>query len=242
MQLTSVHKSPLSLPSGPGRLIVVTEGTLVVESTAGSWPLERDQAVWLCAGSAATLVSPESAVAAVMPIEAPVDRRAGPVTVTPLLRALVARLVDDTMAGAPPAPGSAVHAVVADELGRQSGTLEVPPALLDSRLQRLAARLLAADGLRLTLAEAGREVGMSARNLSRLVRRETGSSFGRWRQMLHVSAAIPRLAAGEPVASVAYAIGYESPSAFIAMFRRMTSMTPAEYADWMRAGGRQSPA
>jgi AraC-like DNA-binding protein len=44
-----------------------------------------------------------------------------------------------------------------------------------------------------------------------------------------LQAAIPALAAGEPVGKVARMVGYESPSAFVAAFRRETGMTPATY-------------
>jgi AraC-like DNA-binding protein len=40
---------------------------------------------------------------------------------------------------------------------------------------------------------------------------------------------MPALAAGEPVASVARHVGYESASAFVAAFRRETGRTPASY-------------
>jgi AraC-like DNA-binding protein len=54
-------------------------------------------------------------------------------------------------------------------------------------------------------------------------------TFGRWRTLLRLQAALPLLAAGEPVGRVARRVGYETPSAFIAAFRRETGLTPAAY-------------
>lgn len=54
-------------------------------------------------------------------------------------------------------------------------------------------------------------------------------SFGRWRQQLHIGLALQRLASGQSVMNVAFDLGYESTSAFIAMFRRMLGTTPARY-------------
>ncbi len=54
-------------------------------------------------------------------------------------------------------------------------------------------------------------------------------SFGRWRQQLHVGLALQRLADGESVTNIAIDLGYERPSAFTAMFRRMLGTTPARY-------------
>jgi AraC-like DNA-binding protein len=41
--------------------------------------------------------------------------------------------------------------------------------------------------------------------------------------------AVARLAEGQAVTTVAYDLGYESPSAFIAMFRRNLGHTPGRY-------------
>ena len=59
-------------------------------------------------------------------------------------------------------------------------------------------------------------------------------SFGAWRQQLRLLQALPLLAAGEPVTSVALSVGYESTSAFIARFRQVLGTTPGQY--YTRAG------
>jgi AraC-like DNA-binding protein len=46
---------------------------------------------------------------------------------------------------------------------------------------------------------------------------------------LRLQAALPALAAGEPVGKVARHVGYESASSFVAAFRRETGVTPAAY-------------
>jgi AraC-like DNA-binding protein len=58
---------------------------------------------------------------------------------------------------------------------------------------------------------------------------EAGVPFGRWRTLLRLQAALPLLAAGQPVSRVAGRVGYENPSAFVAAFRRQTGLTPASY-------------
>jgi transcriptional regulator, AraC family len=44
-----------------------------------------------------------------------------------------------------------------------------------------------------------------------------------------LSVALARLAQGETVLTVALELGYDSPSAFSAMFRRVLGVTPANY-------------
>jgi AraC-like DNA-binding protein len=87
-----------------------------------------------------------------------------------------------------------------------------------------------------TLAEWGRAVGASERTLARAFVTATGLPFGRWRTLLRLQSALPLLAGGEVVSRIAARVGYETPSAFIAAFRRETGTTPAAYF------GRTTPA
>jgi AraC-like DNA-binding protein len=80
-----------------------------------------------------------------------------------------------------------------------------------------------------SMAEWGREVGASSRTLARAFAASAGLPFGRWRALLRLQAALPALAAGEPVGNVARHVGYESASAFVAAFRKETGVTPARY-------------
>ena len=64
-----------------------------------------------------------------------------------------------------------------------------------------------------------------------------GMSFGRWRQQARLFAALEMLAQKKSVTEVAIAVGYDSVSAFIEMFRTMLGTTPQTYFR-----GRQEPA
>jgi AraC-like DNA-binding protein len=72
-------------------------------------------------------------------------------------------------------------------------------------------------------------LSMSRRTFTRLFRRETGLSFVAWRQQACLLCAMPRLAAGEPVTTVAIDIGYENPAAFTLMFKKAFGMPPLTY-------------
>ena len=92
--------------------------------------------------------------------------------------------------------------------------------------RRVAEALRADPADRRTLREWGREVGASERTLARAFAAETGVPFGRWRTLLRLQAALSMLAAGEPVSRVSGRVGYDTPSAFVAAFRRETGQTP----------------
>jgi AraC-like DNA-binding protein len=99
----------------------------------------------------------------------------------------------------------------------------------DPRALDVAVALVREPASKRTLGQWGREVGASERTLARAFLAETGVSFGRWRTQLRLQAALPILAEGGSVASASERAGYDSPSAFVAAFRRETGMTPAEH-------------
>jgi AraC-like DNA-binding protein len=68
---------------------------------------------------------------------------------------------------------------------------------------------------------------MSRRTFTRLFREETGLSFSSWRQQACLLAALPRLAAGESITTVAIDLGYNSPAAFTTMFKRLQGVPPS---------------
>lgn len=71
--------------------------------------------------------------------------------------------------------------------------------------------------------------GMGRRTFTRCFRKETGMSFASWRQNVRLIEALSRLAIGESVTRVALDVGYNSPSAFAAMFRRAFGVPPTHY-------------
>lgn len=70
---------------------------------------------------------------------------------------------------------------------------------------------------------------MGRRTFTRAFQRETGMGLAVWRQQVRLMAALSMIASGQPVANVALDIGYGSPSAFSAMFRRAFGMAPRSY-------------
>jgi AraC-like DNA-binding protein/quercetin dioxygenase-like cupin family protein len=78
-----------------------------------------------------------------------------------------------------------------------------------------------------------REVGTSARTLSRLFASETQLSFKSWCQRARIAAAIERLSvdAGVSVKQLAAELGYASVPAFSYAFRQVTGKTPTEFAE-----------
>jgi AraC-like DNA-binding protein len=103
------------------------------------------------------------------------------------------------------------------------------PMPQDARLLRICRALLDDPGSEGDLEYWARFGALGRRTLTRLFRDETGITFTMWRQQLRLMEALRRLAMDTPVTTVAMDLGYESPSAFTAMFRRVMGKTPKHY-------------
>ena len=80
-----------------------------------------------------------------------------------------------------------------------------------------------------TQAELASAFHATERTLDRRCQRDLGMGLSEWRQRLRVVKALPRLQAGDKIEAIALDLGYASASAFIAMFRRLTNVTPDEF-------------
>lgn len=107
--------------------------------------------------------------------------------------------------------------------------LHAPPVLpmhlpnpTDARLKRICAQIDRHPDNASTLDYWAQRLDVNTKTLQRLFTRDTGTSFGRWRQQ-----ALQQLAQGEKVIDVALALGYDSPGAFATMFKRQFGQTPS---------------
>lgn len=103
------------------------------------------------------------------------------------------------------------------------------PMPVDPRLARIARALLRDPGDRRSMGAWAAWAGVSERTLSRRFVVETGHSYTVWRQRARLMRALERLAEGAPVTTVSFDLGYDSVSAFIALFKRMLGVTPSAY-------------
>ncbi|MBB2971105.1 helix-turn-helix transcriptional regulator [Mesorhizobium sp. RMAD-H1] len=223
------------------QLMYVIGGVLTLEAAGGIWTVPPHCALWIPGGvSHAGRMAGRIKIASLYidpGLAAPLDRDCGILFVQPFLRELILRF-DSLSPKADMDCGREARliSVLLDELGAAPLEPIHLPLPSDRRLRRLTESMIENPGLRFTIEEWGARVGASNRTLSRLFQRETGMSFVRWRQQLHVGLALQRLAQGELVTNVAGELGYESISAFIAMFRRMLGTTPARYFGEMVSG------
>ncbi len=227
-----------------GQLVVASRGSVTCRAPGGLWIVPPQGAVWIPGGILHSNCVSDFGKIYVVFIEPSASRLPNfccTFTISPLVRELIHRL-----AAFPPlypveGPTSRLGRVLLDELVQMSTEQMYLPISSDSRLQQLAASLLHEPGDRSTLDEWAARYAMSERTLARLIVKETGMTFGRWRQRLHILVALQRLSAGASVQTVSLDLGYESPSAFITMFKKAMGKSPRRFlAERTRLTGLQT--
>jgi len=212
------------------QLAWAASGVLTVRTKDSTWVLPTTRALWIPAGLRHETLSAGAATmrsAYVRPGLCPIEwTEPTPVAAPPLLAELIGYLEQPNLDSD---RRSHAEALLVDLLQPVTMTTIEVRMPADDRAREVADGIAAdpADGR--TLADWGREVGASERTLARAFLADTGISFGRWRTLLRLQAAVAALADGQPVGNVARHVGYESDSAFVQAFRRETGVTPTAY-------------
>ena len=150
-------------------------------------------------------------------------------SVSPLLQQLVLKVAQMPALYDLDGADGRIVSVLLDQLGVAPVEKLYFPMPAHPKLRQIAIAMMAQPADRATIADWSRRVGVAPRTLTRLLQRETGMSFGRWRQQLHILVALKRLTQGATVQAVALELGYENASAFVTMFRKALGKPPARY-------------
>lgn len=215
------------------QLIHAARGVMTVNTEVGLWVVPPQRAVWVPAFIAHSIrmTGPvELRTIYLDPQLRPIPGdRCCVVRVSELLHASIMRVIEFRPPYAAKGTESRIVGVVLDEIREAPTTPLHLPEPGDPRARRISAAFRADPSDRRTSSEWARIAGASERTLERLFRAEVGMTFGRWQQQARLLRALEILASGESVTRAALEVGFETPSAFIAMFRRAMGTTPAKY-------------
>lgn len=217
------------------QLIHAVSGVVSVTTDHGTWVVPPSRAVWVPAGIEHETRSHAAVRFRALLID-PAKARGLPdscavVEVTPLLRELILRLA--VLADTPRQPDLDFGGAVTRLLLLELAFLPVEPLSLPRprhlRLAGLCQDIQDDPAGAASVIAAAASLHMSRSSFMRLFARETGMGFARWRQQARLLHALTLLAEGRSILSVALACGYDSPSAFAAMFRRSLGRSPSDY-------------
>ena len=215
------------------QLLYASSGVMTVTTEHGTWVVPPDRAVWVPAHVDHSIRMTGRVSMRTLYLSDALGPLAGGaccvVQVSALLRESILRAMAFPKPYDEQGTEARLVAVIADEIRAAPTAPLYLPLPRDPRARRVADALRTNPGDPRTLADWVRVAGASARTLERLFERETSLPFGAWRQQARLLRALEQLASGEPVTSVALDLGYETPSAFIAMFRRALGTSPGRY-------------
>lgn len=230
------YPTPFSTPAHHhvrAQLIYAATGVIHVSTAHCTWVVPPQQAVWVPpavehsvnttgAFNLRTLYLHPSTVAH-LSCECCV------ITAPPLLRELILYTVRVGRNYSPGSAESKVISIVPDLLSTLPSEPLHLPLPRDRRLRVITDALLDNPSDDHPLPHWAGIVGASERTLLRHFSSETGLSYHEWRKRLRLLHAITLLSKGNSVTGVAYELGYESPSAFVAMFHREMGAPPKRY-------------
>ncbi|WP_332855893.1 AraC family transcriptional regulator [Duganella sp. S19_KUP01_CR8] len=221
------------------QLLYATEGLMKVKTDFGVWILPPRRALFIPPGVVHQWTSLSRVTMRTIYIEAVTAQAFGDacrvIEVSPLLRELILSLLDEPIEYPLPGRGEHLAMLILSELAAAETVPIAIPWPRDRRLLAVCEAIVDDPGSPRTIEDWAAEAGASARTLIRLFPKETGLHYRQWVQQVHLAEAFGRLERGDSVGEIAAALGYASPSAFSAMFRRILGKTPQHYLNSWRA-------
>lgn len=220
-----------------GQLIYTLSGELRCETEQGGWWVPSGGAIWIPRGEQHAATGSGEMASFHLYADGLMPPYCATLHLTTLLAELLDRAARFSHAGAVTDRQARLLATLLDELAIAPADAFPLPLPSDPRLSRLVAKLMASPADKTSTAEWASRIGMSERNMSRQLLRETGMSLGRWRRQLHIVLALRQLRLGDAVQTVALTLGYDNASSFITMFRKITGKSPGRYLVEERSSG-----
>jgi AraC-like DNA-binding protein len=215
------------------QLVFASTGVMTVHTGQNIWVVPPMRAVWIPAQTPHRIVM--SGMVSMRTLYLlpklcrTLPRKCFTMNVSPLLRELILHACRfPKLRTASPVERRIIEVIVDQLKVVRSIPLQLPQPS-DTRALRVANRLSNDPCDSRTLERLCKECGASKRTVERLFIRETKMTFGKWRQQLRLLHSVQLLASGEKVTAAALGAGYNSASAFIAMFRKQLGETPKCY-------------
>ncbi|KHF76994.1 Transcriptional regulator, AraC family [Acinetobacter sp. neg1] len=215
------------------QLIHTLTGVIRVQTHEGIWIIPPGRGVWIPAHKPHALLSSGDVRARGVFIEDTLQHdirnECRVVAIPALLRELMSSAMDIQNEIQPESRNERLLQLILDEVRLLPALAFNLPDPQSPKLQQLCQRIKESLALEWSLEESAQQLHISSKTLARHFQKETGLHFSHWVRQAKLMQAMIDLAMNKPVLNVALDLGYESPSAFSAMFKRETSMTPSDY-------------
>jgi AraC-like DNA-binding protein len=220
-----------------GQLLYAARGVVVVSTLHGAWVAPPERAVWTPGGCSHAVKMVGAVSTRSVLIEPNVHGSLGDrnkvIQVSSLLRSLLETACDIPPEYEVDSRDGMLMALLLEELARAPTVPLAVPFPKTLEMARKCQAFLNNPTPHDTIDLWSAELGMGRRAFTRAFRRETGLSFGEWRQQACILISLPRLAEGVSITTIAFDLGYDSAAAFTTMFKRVVGIAPSHY----RRGG-----
>lgn len=220
-----------------GQLVLAHHGAVICKADDRMWIVPPNYAVWIPGGMPHSNRATSNARLTYLFIEpgaASLPGHCCTLSVSSMVREMIEYLARFPDRYEPHSRISRLVGVLLEELALMPKEDISLPISVHPKIGYIADALSQNPADRSTIAIWARRVAMSERSLARLIMRETGLTFGRWRQQLHLIIAMRELAGGASVQNVADILGYHSVTAFITNFKKVIGETPARYFQYLQ--------
>lgn len=215
------------------QLIYAVQGVTVVSTRDGQWVLPPTRGMWVPPGvlHETRMVTPVQMRTVYIRSDAVegLPQACSVIGISALLRELLLAAVDiPTPYGQDSRDGRLMRLLLDEIRAVQMLGLHLQHPQ-DERLKIISNAILQQPDATRTLQDWAQQTGLDAKTIQRRFARETGMSFGQWRQQARLLMALEQLAAGHKVVDVALDLGYSSASAFATMFKKQLGISPSSF-------------
>ncbi|MPW45370.1 helix-turn-helix domain-containing protein [Acinetobacter guerrae] len=213
------------------QLLYAVQGSMLVETHQGKWIVPALHGVWLAPNTphAITMLNDVHMRSIFIAPELNIQFELAicVIKISALLRELIHASSEIHDPYLPNTREERINQLLLDELQQMPVLPFFLPWPTEKNLQHLCQEILQTPQHHLTIDTISRQLNMSKITFQRHFQKQTGLSFGRWRQQARLLLALERLSQGEKILSIALDLGFSSQSAFSASFRQYFGITPS---------------
>ena len=220
------------------QLLYASEGAIRVYTSDNVWIVPPQCALWIPAFVEHSVVSLSDIRLSTALVEEkasqPIGNQCFLVRMSNLLRELVLRLnqLNEMSENTPSLDEElekSLQLLIFQEIKLASTFPIVIPWPKDPRLISICSELLENPHNIKNLNTWSDQIATSSRTLIRLFQKETGLAYRAWIQQMHIALALGKLSRGETISRIAETLGYQSSSAFSAMFKKHLGVAPQHF-------------
>lgn len=216
-----------------GQLLYAVEGVMTIESLHGRWIVPPSRGVWIIAGEQHAVRMHGNVAMKTLFINTNASAELPTSTcvldIQPLLKALIIAISETSLEYAKNSREDRIAQLILDEIRIHPSLPLHLPWPENKQLQMLCRQMIQELSEQKSSMDWARQLNVSAKSFHRYFKKETGITFGQWREQARMLKALEGIAKGEKLLHVAIESGYQSQSAFSAVFKKHFGLPPSAY-------------